>query len=262
MLIKCEVVNYEVVLSDGTIVNTNANSNPDLFWALKGGGDQFGESQYSSINVWSNFSRYCHEVHSEHLSYRKGNEVFNLTDHDVHLLLQVWGGVRTYRTDYTSQLLSATQDFTENCQDPRASMITTINLLLKGLDEFVAVFLFYDGPRPPTGIFDKFLVGIPYIVDQLQTQTYTELVCILLYGLPGNLSNSFSLLPMQTLVVFTAIAICFAYGRPHQNLPAHADFLGCHDSHSCRHQWNRSRQCELEQFLFLRDSSKVPPIAA
>jgi hypothetical protein len=127
--------------------------------------------------------------------------------------LQVWGGVRTYRTDYTNQLLIATQDFTENCQDPRASIFTTINLLLKGLDEFVAVFLFYDGPIPPTGLFDKFLVGIPYIVDQLQTQTYTELVCILLYGLPGVLSNSFSLRPMQTLVVFMAIATCFAYGR-------------------------------------------------
>ncbi len=84
MLIKCEVVNYEVVLSNGAIVNANADSNPDLFLALKGGGDQFGESQQSRINVWSKFSRYCHNVHSEHLSYRKGNAIFNLTDHDVH----------------------------------------------------------------------------------------------------------------------------------------------------------------------------------
>jgi hypothetical protein len=68
------------------------------------------------------------------------------------------------------------QDFTENCHDPHASIFTTINLLLKGLDEFVAIFFFYNGPIPPTGLFDKFLVGIPYIVDQLQTQTYTELV--------------------------------------------------------------------------------------
>ncbi len=50
MLIKCEVVNYEVVLSDGAIVNANAKSNPDLFWALKGGGDQFGKSHRSSTN--------------------------------------------------------------------------------------------------------------------------------------------------------------------------------------------------------------------
>lgn len=84
MLIKCEVVNYEVVLSDGAIVNANANSNPDLFWALKGGGDQFGKSHRSSTKFWSNVPRYCHKVHSEHLPYRKGNAVFILQDHDVH----------------------------------------------------------------------------------------------------------------------------------------------------------------------------------
>lgn len=43
LLINCEVVNYEVVLSDGVIVNANAGNNANLFWALKGGGDQFGE---------------------------------------------------------------------------------------------------------------------------------------------------------------------------------------------------------------------------
>lgn len=36
------VVNYEIVLADGSIVNANANSYTDLFWALKGGGNQFG----------------------------------------------------------------------------------------------------------------------------------------------------------------------------------------------------------------------------
>lgn len=38
------VVNYEVVLADSTIVNANEHSNSDLFWALKGGGNQFGKS--------------------------------------------------------------------------------------------------------------------------------------------------------------------------------------------------------------------------
>lgn len=44
------VTNYEVVLANGTIVNANAQSNPDLFWALKGGGNQFGvfSKQHSS----------------------------------------------------------------------------------------------------------------------------------------------------------------------------------------------------------------------
>ncbi|KAJ0299856.1 hypothetical protein Brms1b_013014 [Colletotrichum noveboracense] len=36
------VVNYEVVLSNGTIVNANKSSNADLWKALKGGGPNFG----------------------------------------------------------------------------------------------------------------------------------------------------------------------------------------------------------------------------
>ncbi|KAL4798062.1 hypothetical protein BDV19DRAFT_397325 [Aspergillus venezuelensis] len=36
------VVNFEVVLADSTIINANAQENTDLFWALKGGGANFG----------------------------------------------------------------------------------------------------------------------------------------------------------------------------------------------------------------------------
>ncbi|EED12165.1 FAD binding domain protein [Talaromyces stipitatus ATCC 10500] len=36
------VVNYEVVLASGIIVNANVSSYPDLYWALRGGGNNFG----------------------------------------------------------------------------------------------------------------------------------------------------------------------------------------------------------------------------
>ncbi|KAI0099191.1 hypothetical protein GGR51DRAFT_535828 [Nemania sp. FL0031] len=36
------IQNFQVVLSDSSIVNANATSNADLFWALKGGGSNFG----------------------------------------------------------------------------------------------------------------------------------------------------------------------------------------------------------------------------
>ena len=35
------VVEFEVVLVNGTIINANANSNQDLFTVLKGGGNNF-----------------------------------------------------------------------------------------------------------------------------------------------------------------------------------------------------------------------------
>lgn len=42
MQIKDQVVNYEVVLADGSIVNANEETNSDLFRVLKGGGNNFG----------------------------------------------------------------------------------------------------------------------------------------------------------------------------------------------------------------------------
>lgn len=36
------VSNFQVVLANGTITNANAQVNPDLFWALKGGSSNFG----------------------------------------------------------------------------------------------------------------------------------------------------------------------------------------------------------------------------
>lgn len=35
----------EVVLADGSIVNANNQTNTDLFWALKGGTNNFGKLQ-------------------------------------------------------------------------------------------------------------------------------------------------------------------------------------------------------------------------
>ena len=37
-----DVINYEVVLGDGTVVNANKRENPRLWKALKGGGSNFG----------------------------------------------------------------------------------------------------------------------------------------------------------------------------------------------------------------------------
>jgi hypothetical protein len=51
LLTKLSVLSYEVVLSNGAIVNANATSNPDLFWALKGGGNQFGWWLLSNITL-------------------------------------------------------------------------------------------------------------------------------------------------------------------------------------------------------------------
>ncbi|KAL2833627.1 hypothetical protein BJY01DRAFT_253384 [Aspergillus pseudoustus] len=59
------VVQYEIVLANGTVALINAGSAPDLFWALKGGGNYFGivtrfdmatirvpAGVYSGVTIW------------------------------------------------------------------------------------------------------------------------------------------------------------------------------------------------------------------
>lgn len=41
-LVADTLLNVEVVLADGSVANANAGENSDLFWALKGGGPNFG----------------------------------------------------------------------------------------------------------------------------------------------------------------------------------------------------------------------------
>lgn len=47
------VVNYQVVLANGKIVDANSTSNPDLFWALKGGSSNFGIVTRFDMKTWS-----------------------------------------------------------------------------------------------------------------------------------------------------------------------------------------------------------------
>ncbi|KAL4931415.1 FAD-binding oxidoreductase [Aspergillus undulatus] len=54
-----QIVNYEVVLADGSIVNANSETNPDLFRAVKGGGNNFGIMTrfdmvtFPAKNIWN-----------------------------------------------------------------------------------------------------------------------------------------------------------------------------------------------------------------
>lgn len=47
------VVNYEVVLANGTIINANRQTSSDLWWALKGGSSNFGIVTRFDMKTWS-----------------------------------------------------------------------------------------------------------------------------------------------------------------------------------------------------------------
>lgn len=138
------IVNYEVVLANGTISNANATTNIDLFWALKGGGNAFAIVTKFTLKTFS--------------------------------IGQVWGGTRIYSMDKHSALLAAVSNFTESFHDNKAAIIPTFNF--GGTADIVnvcVVFLFYDGDSPPTGVFDEF-DAIDALVDDVKTQSYPDLL--------------------------------------------------------------------------------------
>ncbi|KAI2618490.1 FAD-binding domain-containing protein [Hypoxylon sp. NC1633] len=77
-----QVVNYEVVLADGSIVDANDTTNPDLFRALKGGHNNFG------------------------IVTRFDMKTFPAKD--------IWDGNIIYSKDSTNEVIEAYVDFSEN----------------------------------------------------------------------------------------------------------------------------------------------------
>ncbi|KUJ08661.1 FAD-binding domain-containing protein [Mollisia scopiformis] len=143
-LVCDNVINYEVVLANASIVNANASSNSDLYWALKGGGNQFG--------IVTKFTMKTHPIG------------------------QIWGGIRSYAATEAEALLNATENFNENYdKDPKAAVIVTGEIAIDSLLEIFVVFFFYDGPTAPAGIFDEFN-AIPFLTDGTETRSYYDLI--------------------------------------------------------------------------------------
>jgi len=76
------IINLEVVLSNGSIVNANATSNPDLWKALKGGSGNFGIVTRFDVQAFPN--------------------------------KDLWGGPRIANKSYTDETIKSLIDFTNN----------------------------------------------------------------------------------------------------------------------------------------------------
>jgi hypothetical protein len=141
------VLEYEIVFANGTIGHINVDNHPDIFTALKGGGNNFG--------VITNYSLQAR---------RQG---------------LVWGGnlvfLRTPSKD--KKLLNAVRDFTEYNDDDKASVIVTAERANLDVVDSWIIFLFYDGPTPPVGTFDNFTDVNP-LLDTTRTRTYADLMAL------------------------------------------------------------------------------------
>jgi FAD/FMN-containing dehydrogenase len=139
------VLEYEIVFANGTIGHITKDNHPDLFKALKGGGNNFG--------VVTNYKVQAH---------RQGD---------------IWGGNLVYlRTpNKDKQLLQAVRDWTEYNEDDKAAVIVTAERANINVVDSWIIFLFYDGPTPPPDLFRNFTDVNP-LLDTTRTQTYADLM--------------------------------------------------------------------------------------
>ncbi|KAK2768274.1 hypothetical protein FQN54_000127 [Arachnomyces sp. PD_36] len=127
------VENYEVVLADGDIVNVNIDSFPDLYWALRGGGNNFG------------------------IVTR-----FDLKTFEQGLM---WGGSRLYPMQYNDSIVDALVNFGENADtDPKAALI--LSFAYAQGQFFANADIEYAEPVADPPIFDDFK-EIPAIIDSM-----------------------------------------------------------------------------------------------
>ncbi|KAH7908528.1 FAD-binding domain-containing protein [Hygrophoropsis aurantiaca] len=135
------VTAFELVMPNGTLTEVTGESQPELFFGLRGGFNNFGIVTKFTLKTFS-----------------QG---------------QVWGGLITFTENNIHLVNAATASFSASNTDPKAGIITTYNFLLG--EPGVSQLLFYDGPNPPPGIFDYFL-DIPYFTKDISTRSFLSLV--------------------------------------------------------------------------------------
>ncbi|PWN43837.1 FAD-binding domain-containing protein [Ceraceosorus guamensis] len=134
----------DLVTPSGKVQTVTAASDPDLFWAIKGGGNRFGV-------------------------------IYNFRLKSVPQVAQVWGGLRTYTQDQLDNVVQATYDFAVHNKDPKAQVIPTINHVLG--QPGVSLLAFYDGPTPPADVFAAFnKPGFNTFTSDWKTRSFGDLV--------------------------------------------------------------------------------------
>ncbi|KAI0018764.1 FAD binding domain-containing protein [Xylariomycetidae sp. FL0641] len=139
------VVEVTMVLANASVVTVSETNYPDLFMAIRGGGNNFGIITSYVLQT-----------------YPMGD---------------IWGGNLFYEANEENnvKMLAAIRDFTEYYPDEKAAVIVTAERTLANLVDIWVLFLYYNGAEPPAGVFDNF-TAIPHIADTTKTQTYNELL--------------------------------------------------------------------------------------
>lgn len=133
------VINYEIVLGDGSLVQANKHQNPDLFWALKGGSSNFGI----------------------------------VTRFDIETIKspKIWGGMYTVSEEHIDEFLEAAATFAANNSDPKTHAVPAV---VPGDALMASVIIFYDSDEVSYPEAFKPFTDIPSISSTLDFKTLAE----------------------------------------------------------------------------------------
>ncbi|KAI0260018.1 hypothetical protein BC834DRAFT_589028 [Gloeopeniophorella convolvens] len=140
------ILGLEVVLPNGTIT-TVTSEDEDLWFALRGGMNNFG--------IVTKFILKSHP---------QG---------------QIWAGTLIYGPDQLGAFEQAFVKVTQS-NDTKAAVACALSYTSGAVAP--AIFIFYDAPTPPAGLFDDFL-AIPAVSNDVSTRTYADFV--LSFGNPA-----------------------------------------------------------------------------
>ncbi|KAL8950598.1 MAG: hypothetical protein Q9222_003378 [Ikaeria aurantiellina] len=152
------VRNYQVVMANGRIVDINQKSNPDLFFALRGGGNNFG--------------------------------IVTRFDLETFPQGKLWGGATIHPITSNKAVYKAFENFANNSpSDPDAALITAV-ALAQGNYIFANDYE-YAKPVPYPKIFDEF-TSIPNITDTMRIATLSDLTKELNASNPGGFRETYT----------------------------------------------------------------------
>lgn len=158
------IVEFEVVLANASIVTASNTSHPELYAALKGG-----------MNNYGIVTAYIMEAHPQGQVGTMHSVCARYPIRSLANSAQVWGGNLIFTGDKTEQMLAALRDFTEYYPDEKAAIIMTAELSALGAIDMWIMFLLYDGPEPPAGVFDNFTAIGPF-TNNCKTRSYYDLL--------------------------------------------------------------------------------------
>jgi len=159
------VRNFEVVLANGSVSNVSYNSHPDLYFALRGGGNQFGVvtrfdlETYAQGPIWGGHSYYFLGDIPERKKLMGVSNMFNWTP---GWLVETWSGwiqrtaCRFGLCSSVSQLLEKFDQFSRT-KDPVGQIILSFAFVPYNLNTWVACLSrLYGEPEPNPPVFKGF----------------------------------------------------------------------------------------------------------